>query len=466
MSQPSEKRTRNQKKSGKKAEMEFFGRFRFVQALVLMAGLMVGYKVLDLQVLNRHFYQSEGDKRSVRYEKLPAHRGVMFDRNGKILAVSAPVATIWGNPEELVKMPERWQELASALDVKKSWLAQRVNVNASKEFIYLKRQMTPEAAALIKALKIPGVGVLNEQKRYYPMGEVTAHLVGITGIDDKGQEGLELGFDSWLTGTEGSRRVVKDRRGRLVKEAELIKGAEPGKEMMLSIDARLQYMAYRELKKAVDKHQAKSGSLVMLDVKTGEVLAMVNQPSYNPNNRSDFKAFKMRNRVMTDTLEPGSTLKPFTVVAALESGKYSRYSEINTGVGYLRLGRNEVRDARGYGRIDVETVLKKSSNIGMTKMALDIGPDNVMDIMRRIGLGQAPGTGFPGERPGVLPYRDRWSDIEIATFVVWLWFDGNASAARSGLLGSWFWWHYATCLPDSSGCTARRYPGCGTGSGS
>jgi cell division protein FtsI (penicillin-binding protein 3) len=405
----------SKKKSEQSKAMPYRWRIKLLQLLFISAGLVICFRIVDLQVMNRTFLQGEGNKRSIRHESLPAHRGVVFDRNGKILAVSAPVATVWADPQDLIKEPGRWDELAYALQVNKSQVASRVKQNASKEFMYLKRQMTPEQGNRIKALKIPGVHVLNEQRRYYPMGEVTAHLVGITGIDDKGQEGLELGYDHWLTGTEGTQRLLKDRRGRLAREAELVKSAEPGNELMLSIDSRLQYMAYRELKKAVEKNKASAGSLVMIDVQTGEVLAMVNQPSYNPNNRKGLEAYRMRNRVMTDIVEPGSTLKPFTVAAALESGKYDRYTEVKTGVGYMRVGRNAVRDVRGYGTIDVETVLKKSSNIGVSKMALDIGADTLVDMLRRIGFGQSPGTGFPGERAGYLPYKDRWSDIEIAT---------------------------------------------------
>ncbi len=395
--------------------MPYRWRVKLLQLLFITVGLVICYRLVDLQVLNHHFLQNEGDKRSVRHESIPAHRGVIFDRNGKILAVSAPVMTVWADPQDLVKAPGRWSELAFALKLEKSWLANKVEKNAAKEFIYLKRQMTPEQGEKVKALKVPGVHILDEQRRYYPMGEVTAHLVGITGIDDKGQEGLELGYDHWLTGTEGARRVLKDRRGHLAREAELVESAQPGKELMLSIDSRLQYMAYRELKSAVEKARAKAGSLVMMDVQTGEVLAMVNQPSYNPNNRTGLQPFRMRNRVMTDLLEPGSTIKPFTVAAALESGEYDRYTQIETGLGYLRVGRNAVRDVLGFGTIDVETVLTKSSNIGVAKMALDIGVDKVVDLLRRVGIGQSPGTGFPGERAGFLPYRDRWSDIEVAT---------------------------------------------------
>lgn len=403
------------KQAGEKKAMPYRWRVKLLQLMFIMAGLVIGYRLVDLQVLNRHFLQSEGDKRSVRHESIPAHRGVIFDRNGKILAVSAPVMTVWADPQDLVKATEHWDKLAFALKVEKNWLVNKVTKNAAKEFIYLKRQMTPEQSEKVKALKVPGVHILDEQRRYYPMGEVTSHLVGITGIDDKGQEGLELGYDHWLTGSEGTRRLLKDRRGRLAREAELVKSAQPGKELMLSIDSRLQYMAYRELKSAVEKAKATAGSLVMMDVQTGEILAMVNQPSYNPNNRTGLQPYRMRNRVMTDLVEPGSTLKPFTVAAAMETGKYDRYTLIKTGVGYMRVGQNAVKDVRGFGTIDVETVLKKSSNIGVTKMALDIGVDKVVDLLRRVGIGQSPGTGFPGERAGFLPYKDRWSDIEVAT---------------------------------------------------
>ncbi|MGI9275922.1 MAG: peptidoglycan D,D-transpeptidase FtsI family protein [Endozoicomonas sp.] len=406
----------NSRNSAKHQEVEGYRwRYRLLQLVLVVAGLLVFGRLLDLQVFNRTFLQSEGDKRAVRYESIPAHRGVIFDRNGKMLAVSAPVMTLWADPQSLVQAPERWQELANALDVDFDGLSRRIKNNASREFIYLKRQMIPEEGQKVLDLNIPGVFKRDEHRRYYPLGEVTAHLVGITGIDDKGQEGLELGYNHWLTGKEGRQRVLRDRRGHLVKEAEVVTGASPGKELMLSIDLRLQYMAYRELKKAVEKYQARSGSLVMLDVETGEVLAMVNQPSYNPNNRASMQPYRMRNRVMTDIMEPGSTLKPFTVAAAIESGKYDKFTEINTGNGYMRLGRDAVRDLGGYGRIDVEQVLVRSSNIGVSKMALDIGADSVMSLMRRIGIGQSTGTGFPGERIGYLPYKDRWSDIEIAT---------------------------------------------------
>ena len=390
-------------------------RLRLVQFVLLLVGFLLGYRVIDLQLLDRSFLQGEGDKRSVRYEAVPAHRGVIFDRNGKPLAASTPVTTIWGMPDELIEASEHWPELAEALGVSVNWLKKRITAAQGKEFIYLKRKMTPEAGASVMALKVPGVYSRGEQKRYYPTGEVAAHLVGFTNIDEDGQEGLELTYNDWLAGEPGQRRVLKDRKGQVIREAELVKSARPGKELMLSIDLRLQYMAYRELKLAVEKYRASAGSLVMVDVKTGEVLAMVNQPSYNPNNRAGMKAYRMRNRVVTDMMEPGSTLKPFTVAAALESGKYTKDTVINTSPGWMYLGRNQVKDVRNYGAINVATVLSKSSNIGVTKMALDIGPDKVVDMLQRVGIGQSTGVAFPGENTGYLPYRDRWSKIEIAT---------------------------------------------------
>lgn len=406
---------KKKKMQPKKKQQGYLWRYRILKGLFALSGVMIFARVMFLQVYDSRFLQQEGDKRAVRYESVPAHRGVIFDRNGKMLAVSAPVITIWGDPRLLLEESDRWPELAASLELDVDDLSVRIKANRSKEFIYLKRQMTPEEGLAVLNLNITGVNSVDEHKRYYPMGEVAAHLVGITGIDDKGQEGLELGYNSWLTGKPGSRRMLKDRRGRLAKEAEVIQSAEPGKEIMLSIDLRLQYVAYRELKKAVAEVGAASGSLVMLDIQTGEVLAMVNQPSYNPNNRSDLQAYRMRNRVMTDLYEPGSTLKPFTVVAGLESGRYDRSTKISTGKGYLQVGRNAVRDGGGYGTIDVETVLVKSSNIGVSKIAMDVGADGVMSVMRRVGLGQVVGTGFPGERTGFLPYQDRWSNFDLAT---------------------------------------------------
>ena len=392
-----------------------FWRYRLMQLCLLLAAVLVGYRIIDLQLVNRQFLQSEGDKRSVRYESIPAHRGVIFDRNSKPLAVSTPVITIWAMPETLYQSRERLPELADALGVSLSWLENRVESTKNREFIYLKRQMTPEEAGEVMALKVPGVYSRKEQRRYYPAGEVAAHVLGFTNIDERGQEGIELAYNRWLTGEPGRERVMKDRKGQVIREAELIESSRPGNELMLSIDMRLQYMAYRELKAAVEQHRAEAGSLVMLDVKTGEILAMVNQPSYNPNNRAGMRPYRMRNRAITDAMEPGSVLKPFIVAAALESGKFTKDSIIHTGNGYMRLGRYDIRDTGGYGSLDLAGILQKSSNVGMTKMALEVGSDQLTGLLQRVGFGQSSGVGFPGENTGNLPYRDRWSDIEIAT---------------------------------------------------
>ncbi|MDP0562310.1 MAG: penicillin-binding transpeptidase domain-containing protein [Candidatus Endonucleobacter sp. (ex Gigantidas childressi)] len=391
------------------------GRLVVLQSLLVVIGLSVGCRIVDLQLLNRHFLQNEGDKRSVRYEKIPAHRGVIFDRNGKPLAVSTPVTTIWAVPADLLLAKSSWGDLAQQLDINEETLTKRIAAGKNKNFIYLKRQLTPKHGQKVMALNIAGVHMMEEHRRYYPAGEVTAHLVGLTNIDENGQEGMELGYNDWLQGSPGEVRYLKDRRGQLVKQAELVESAKPGKELMLSIDLDIQYLAHRALKEAVVRHKARAASLVMLDVQTGEVLAMVNYPSYNPNNRSEMEAYKVRNRTVTDVLEPGSTLKPFAVLAALESGRYDKNTPVNTSPGYMYIGRNKVSDLRDYGRLNVTSVLTKSSNIGVTKMVMDIGVDNLLDVLRKAGVGQTTGVDFPGESVGYLPYRDRWSGIEAAT---------------------------------------------------
>ncbi len=416
------KRRTSKKKAG--TAPYYRGRFFLIYAFFSVVIVALGWRLLDLQVLDNSFLQNQGDKRSVRYESIPAHRGVILDRNGKPLAVSTPVVTIWANPKEMLganlepdEQPPAidWRALGKKLGTDPKGLRQRINRYSSRDFIYLKRQMTPDKADSVLALKVPGVYHLNESRRYYPAGEVATHTVGFTNVDDHGQEGLELAYDEWLVGKEGRRRTIKDRRGRLVREADVIEGASPGKELMLSIDLRLQYLAYRELKRAVREHNARSGSLVMVDVKSGEILALVNQPSFNPNNRKSIKPSVMRNRAVTDLFEPGSVIKPFTIAAALESGRYTPATQIETTPGTMRVGRNMVRDVRNYGRIDLTTVLAKSSNVGVSKIALDIGHESLLSMYERVGLGATTGAGFPGESGGQIPLRERWSSIETAT---------------------------------------------------
>ena len=395
----------------------FKGRYRAVQFLILLAMVVVTGRVAVLHVFNRPFLQNEGDKRTVREERIPAHRGLILDRNGSPLAVSTAVVTITANPRLLNEEPSkgRWKELAQALGVPFIELEHRLEREKRKGFIYLKRQMRPDDAKRVLKLRISGVYGKSEYRRFYPAGEVTSQLVGLTDIDDKGQEGIELAMDEWLAGSPGVMRVIKDRKGRVIREANVLKSAEAGKEVKLSIDLRLQYLAYRELLKTFQENKAKSASLVMLDVKTGEVLAMANQPAFNPNNRSEMNIAGMRNRAITDQFEPGSVVKPFGVAAALESGHFSPDSIVDTSPGWMRVGRDMVRDHRNYGALSLAGILAKSSNMGMTKLTMDIGPEALVSIFQKVGFGQSTGVVFPGESTGVLPIRSKWRPIEAAT---------------------------------------------------
>lgn len=377
---------------------------------------VIGWKVGTLHIVERDFLQGQGDARTIRTEPIVAHRGIITDRNGEPLAVSSPVKSIWLNPRQINGDTAAIQRLASELDLNPEVLASSVAANAAREFLYVKRRLSPADGDRVLGLGIAGVYAQQEFQRYYPQGEVTAHLVGFTNVDDRGQEGLELSYDSWLSGKPGSRRVMKDRRGNIIEELQILETAEPGNNIQLSIDARIQDLAYRELKAEFVTRRAKSATAVVLDVETGEVLAMVNQPSYNPNNKatmSDFNA--MRNRAITDVFEPGSTVKAFTIAAALESGLYSPSTEIETR-GWMMVGRDEVRDSLNYGVLTLEKIITKSSNVGSAKIALQLGPEAIRDMLARVGFGEVTGSGFPGERGGVLPpIRKGWSRIETAT---------------------------------------------------
>ena len=383
---------------------------------ILLVWHVAQLQVLPDEVRGFEFLQGQGLARSVRQETLSAYRGVITDRNGEPLAVSTEVATIWVNPKILLKYPDQWVVLARSLGWRVGKLSEKLRHYSSKEFMYLKRHMPPQDAEVIMAMSVPGVYLKREYKRYYPAGEVAAHVVGFTDIDDHGQEGMELAFDEYLSGHAGSKRVLKDLKGRIVKDFGLVEAAKPGDDLRLSLDLRLQYLAHNELKAAVREHGAHSGSLVMLDVRTGEVLAMVNQPSYNPNDRRRIRSSATRNRAVTDQFEPGSPMKALTVMAALETGKYLPKTKINTSPGYIKVGRKVLKDHKNYGTIDVTHVLTKSSQVGVTKIALDIEPELIRDMYFRMGLGQSTGSGFPGERVGDLPNYRKWQPIVRATF--------------------------------------------------
>lgn len=388
-----------------------------VRGAMLLAAAAVVWKLFTLVLIERDFLQGQGDARTLRVEPLAAHRGMITDRNGEPLAISTPVKSIWVNPRELAHSDEQMRRLAEALQLDGDTVVSNITASASREFLYVRRRMPPADADAVLAMRIPGVYARQEYQRYYPHGEITAHVLGFSNVDDIGQEGLELAFDDWLKGVPGRQQVIKDRRGRIVHELNTIQTAEPGKPLELSLDLRLQSLAYRELKSEFIYRQARSASVVILDVKTGEVLAMVNQPSFNPHNRgtiTDFSA--LRNRAVTDLFEPGSTLKSFTAVAALESGIFDRHSVINTSPGRMRVGRDWVSD-RGYdyGQLTLEEILIRSSNVGSAKVAMAVGHEALRDVLLRVGFGESPASGFPGERGGVLPNHRVWHDIELAT---------------------------------------------------
>jgi len=391
------------------------------QRLVFTA-LMLGFvtfllvwRAIDLHVVSKDFLQHQGDARYLREVTEPADRGMILDRHGEPLAISTPVDSVWANPQELIKVKHEWARLCVELNLDLEVLQQQIASHAGKEFVYIKRHVIPEIAQRVKGLKIPGVFLTKEYRRYYPAGEVAAHIVGFTNIDDVGQEGVELALNDQLSGTPGSKRVIKDRLGQIVENVEQVNLPRPGKDVVLTIDRRVQYLAYRELKTAVQRHNAEAGSAVVLDARTGEVLAMVNQPAYNPNNRDELLVDHLRNRAITDVFEPGSTVKPFTVAAALESGLFDPQTIVDTSPGIIKIGSNTIRDFRNYGPIDVSTILKKSSNVGVSKLALAIKPRAMWDTFAGAGFGETTGVNFPGESMGLLSDYYSWRKIERAS---------------------------------------------------
>lgn len=383
-------------------------------ALGLCSVSLVG-RAAYVQIINSDFYQRQGEARYLRELPINTSRGMITDRNGEPVAVSTPVASIWVNPQELMRSPDRIPELATALGMPLDELTSKLSQKADKEFMYLRRRINPDDAEKVVALKIPGVASQREFRRFYPQGEAMAHVLGFTNIDDRGQEGLELAFDEWLRGKAGAKRVIRNRKGETV-ESDLLRAAEPGKDLTLSIDRRIQFLAFKELRNALIENKAAGGSMVIMDVATGEVLAMVNLPTYNPNSVGGAAPDTRRNRAVTDLVEPGSTMKPLTIASALQSGVVTKDTTVDTNPGYMAIGRYTIKDVpRNNGVLNVTGVITRSSNIGAAKIAAKM-PDQVFyDHVHSFGYGSAPHSGFPGESAGVLPRPARWSGSSKTT---------------------------------------------------
>lgn len=392
-------------------------RFYLVLGFIFLAAFGLAFRVFDLTILDHAFLKKEGDQRALRLVSSPAIRGMIVDRQGYPLAVSTTVYSIWVNPTEFNADSAMLRALSNELTIKPSELLKLVKNSSKKSrvFVYLKRGLSPEIASRIKALQIPGVYSQEEYHRYYPEGEVAAHVIGFTNIDDHGQEGLELAYNDWLQGEGGKSWVIKDRLGRTISDIENIQAKKAGQDLMLTIDRRIQYLAYRALAQSMAENAASSGSAIVLDVKTGQILAMVNQPSFNPNHRPTKMSDVYRNRAVTDTFEPGSTIKSFSIAAALASHKFTPSTVINTNPGWFHLGKNIVKDHKNNGEITVSRILELSSNVGVSKIMLALPPDTLWNMLNKMGFGEATQIGFPGEQSGSLIKKNPWSDFGLAT---------------------------------------------------
>ena len=389
-------------------------RSRTVALLLMAAFLSLVARGFYLQVINNDFLQEKGDSRYRRGIEVSASRGKITDRNGDMLAVSTPMKSIWAIPGDARTMLlVQKQQLAGLLDMTVRELDGKIA--SDKTFAFVKRQVPPETADRIAALKFPGMHQEKEYRRYYPTGDMTAHIVGFTGVDDKGLEGVELAFQQSLLGHAGNRTVIRDRRGNIIEDVGSIKPPQDGKEIRLALDSKVQYLAYSQLKQAVEENKAKAGGVVVLDAKTGEILALANLPTYNPNNRHNLSGAQLRNRAVTDTFEPGSTLKPFTAAMALDKGKFRYDTVVNCAPGRMTIGNATISDAHPHGALTVAQVIQKSSNVGASKIALSFPPKEMWEMLDAVGFGQMPQLGFPGEVTGRLRPWKNWRPIEQAT---------------------------------------------------
>ena len=390
-------------------------RRRLVLSLFLLVGIGLVGRAVQLQYAEQEFLTAQGESRQLRTVPIPASRGMLLDRHGEPLAISTPVQSVWAEPKRLLEVQNRWPELARLLNLPRSKLRRLVLDRQDRKFVYLRRQITPDQAEKVAALKIPGIGLLTEYRRYYPAGAVAAQLLGGTDIDDQGQEGLELAFDSRLRAKPGARRVRQDRHGRIIDDLSQLRPPKHGENLRLGIDLRLQYYAYRELQRAVLEHRAQSGIVVVLDVVTGEVLTMVQAPSYNPNGDRSADPDRRRNRAAIDLYEPGSVVKPFTILTALSSGTYGTDDRIDTTPGYWRVGGHRISDIRNFGELDLRGVLVKSSNVAAARIALDLPGDTLWETLDRVGFGQPLQSRYPGEAVGILRDPEQWVGADQAS---------------------------------------------------
>ncbi|MDW3096303.1 MAG: penicillin-binding protein 2 [Gammaproteobacteria bacterium] len=400
----------------RKAKARVFTARRYLLLFaVFCAFVLLFARAAQLQLLHADFYNEEGSNRQIRTVEIPANRGVITDRHGEALAISTPVFSIWAHPKTALENPQSISYAASVLKLNKQILIKKLKQRRSKQFVYVKRHVFPDTADALKEKNIHGFSIIREYRRFYPTGEMAAHVVGLTNIDDQGLEGVELAFDEWLHGSPGKKRVLKNGKGTVVGDIGLVTEPHHGKDLSLSIDKRIQYLAYRELKRTIARHSAKSGSVVVLSVDSGEVLAMANLPAFNPNDRSNAKIDSIRNRAITDVFEPGSTVKPFLIAAAIENGAYRVNSKINTAPGYFNVAGLLVSDHDNYGVIDMKTILSKSSNVGAVRVALKLSQEQVWSQYQSVGFGQLTGSGFPGERAGKFDSYTTWNKTQRAT---------------------------------------------------
>lgn len=382
--------------------------------LLLILGVLV-WRAVYLHLMHTEFLQQQGIARHVRTLPIPAHRGALLDRHNELLAISTPVDSVWVNPSEFMHAKTRWQALSTLLDISPLHIDSLLTGRMEREFIYLKRHIAPNVAQQIKDLDLPGVHLQREYRRYYPLGEITAHVLGFTDVDDNGLEGMELALNDALQSVPGTKRVVQGRHGKIIAAMQYVQMPKPGRDMRLSIDRYLQYLTYRELKLAVAARQAKAGAAVIIDAHSGEILALASQPGFNPNNRGKGYRATFRNRAVTDVFEPGSTIKPFTIAAALTSGRYSPHTRIDTAPGQWQIGRQTVRDSHNYGVLTLSGIIQKSSNVGASKIALSLPAEDLWTTFNQVGLGHRTASSFPGEISGKLPYFTDWVPFEQAT---------------------------------------------------